>query len=364
MKLTIIAGARPNFMKIAPLIHGIEKAQKEGEKLIYRVVYTGKENDKELEPKLFSDLEIAQPDCFLGVNETSFVSRTAKILMAFEKELIKNPADIVLVVDDLTPTMACAIVAKKQKIKVAHLVAGTRSFNIDRPKEVNRIIADAMADILFTAGIDANRNLSICGTNEKHIFFVGNVLIDNIRNHQKRTKIPPIYTQLNLKDKGYILLTLNKHTLLEDRETTRNLLRTILRNTGNLPIIAPFHEYAQKAIKDIIGIQERLHLCSPQRFLEFSYLQQHAKGIITDSGNVAEESTFLGVPCITLDEYAEHPETWKIGSNVLVGTDEIKLKENIEKIMRDKWKNSSLPPKWDGMTSDRIVKTLLSLKEG
>lgn len=362
MKITIIAGARPNFMKIAPLIHAIKKAQNQGEKLSYRVVYTGIENDSQLEPELFSDLAIERPDTYLGVNETSFVARTAAILTTFEQDLMQNDTDIVFVVDDLTPTMACAMVAKKHHVKVAHLVAGTRSFNINRPKEVNRIIADAMADILFTAGIDANRNLSICGTDDKSIYFVGNVLIDNIRNHQKRTQIPNLYNKLKLKNKDYILLTLNKHSLLEDRETMRRLLRSILQNTGDTPVVAPMHEYAQKAIKDIIGSNTKLHLCAPQRFLDFSFLQQNAKGIITDSGNVAEEATFFGVPCITLDEYTEHPETWKIGSNVLVGTDEKQLKEHLDKVIRNQWKSCSLPPKWDGMTSDRIVKTILNFK--
>ena len=297
MKVTIIAGARPNFMKIAPLMRAIKAAKAAGKNITARLVYTGSDEDKSLEPSLFTDLDMPRPDVYLHVDNTDFFQRMAGILVAFARELEQHPAQVVLVVDDLTPTMACSIVAKKKGIKVAHLVAGTRSFDMDMPKEVNSMITDGLSDYLFTAGMVANRNLNQTGTEQAHVHFVGNILIDTLRYNRTRLQRPVAFS-IALKA----------------------IFRTILEKTDK-PIVAPLHTYVKNKLSVLDITSERLYILPPQPYLSFGYLVSHAQGLITDSGNVAEEATFLGIPCMTLSTYAEHPETVTIGTNRLVGED-------------------------------------------
>ena len=238
MKVTIIAGARPNFMKIAPLMRAIKAAKAAGKNITARLVYTGSDEDKSLEPSLFTDLDMPRPDVYLHVDNTDFFQRMAGILVAFARELEQHPAQVVLVVDDLTPTMACSIVAKKKGIKVAHLVAGTRSFDMDMPKEVNSMITDGLSDYLFTAGMVANRNLNQTGTEQAHVHFVGNILIDTLRYNRTRLQRPVAFSIMGLKEKEYLLLTLNKHSLLNKDTTLKAIFRTILEKTDK-PIVAP-----------------------------------------------------------------------------------------------------------------------------
>ena len=360
MKITIVAGARPNFMKIAPIMRAIDAARVLGKSISYRLVYTGRKDDTSLDASLFSDLDMRSPDAYLGVESSNSNSLAAGIMVAFEQELTENPAHIVLVVDDLTATMSCAIVAKKQGVKVAHLVAGTRSFDMNMPKEVNRMITDGLSDYLFTAGMVANRNLNQTGTESENVFYVGNILIDTIRYNRTRLLKPVWFSVLGLKENEYLLLTLNRRTLLSDKENLRKLIQTIVDKAAGTPIVAPLHTYVRNAIKEL-GIEApNLHIMPPQNYLFFVYLINKAKGIITDSGNVAEEATFLGIPCITLNTYAEHPETWKIGTNELVGEDSVALAQSMEKLIKNEWKHGELPERWDGRTAERIVKILIS----
>ena len=360
MKITIVAGARPNFMKIAPIMRAIDAARVLGKSISYRLVYTGRKDDTSLDASLFSDLDMRSPDAYLGVESSNSNSLAAGIVVAFEQELTENPAHIVLVVDDLTATMSCAIVAKKQGVKVAHLVAGTRSFDMNMPKEVNRMITDGLSDYLFTAGMVANRNLNQTGTESENVFYVGNILIDTIRYNRTRLLKPVWFSVLGLKENEYLLLTLNRRTLLSDKENLRKLIQTIVDKAAGTPIVAPLHTYVRNAIKEL-GIEApNLHIMPPQNYLFFGYLINKAKGIITDSGNVAEEATFLGIPCITLNTYAEHPETWKIGTNELVGEDSVALAQSMEKLIKNEWKHGELPERWDGRTAERIVKILIS----
>lgn len=358
MKITIVAGARPNFMKIAPITRAIDAARALGKSISYRLVYTGRKDDTSLDASLFSDLDMKAPDVYLGVESNNPTSLTAGIMVAFEQELTENPAHIVLVVDDLTATMSCAIVAKKQGVKVAHLVAGTRSFDMKMPKEVNRMITDGLSDYLFTAGMVANRNLNQTGTESENVYYVGNILIDSIRHNRNRLLKPVWFSVLGLKEKQYILLTLNRHTLLENKNKLRELMNTIIEKSAGTPIVAPLHTYVRNAIKELDIDAPNLHIMPPQSYLFFGYLTNNAQGIITDSGNVAEEATFLGIPCITLNTYAEHPETWRIGTNVLTGEDPKALADNLEILLQGNWKRSSLPERWDGRTAERIVQIL------
>ena len=326
MKVTIIAGARPNFMKIAPLMRAIKAAKAAGKNITARLVYTGSDEDKSLEPSLFTDLDMPRPDVYLHVDNTDFFQRMAGILVAFARELEQHPAQVVLVVDDLTPTMACSIVAKKKGIKVAHLVAGTRSFDMDMPKEVNSMITDGLSDYLFTAGMVANRNLNQTGTEQAHVHFVGNILIDTLRYNRTRLQRPVAFSIMGLKEKEYLLLTLNKHSLLNKDTTLKAIFRTILEKT-----------YVKNKLSALGITSERLYILPPQPYLSFGYLVNHAWGIITDSGNVAEEATFLGIPCMTLSTYAEHPETVTIGTNRLVGENSEILADALDILNKGEW---------------------------
>jgi UDP-N-acetylglucosamine 2-epimerase (non-hydrolysing) len=364
MKVTIVAAARPNFMKIAPIARAIETARKQGQSISSRLVYTGTEQDTSLDASLFADLQMKAPDTYLGVDATDSISLAAHVMTAFDREIKKNPTSVVLVVDDLTATMSCAIVAQKRNIKVAHLVAGTRSFDLHTPKEVNRIITDGLSDYLFTAGMAANRNLNQAGTEAEHVYHVGNILIDTIRFNRGRLIQPLWFSILGLKHKEYLLLTINRRVLLEDEKSLKALLTVLIDNARGLPVIAPLHAYVRDAIKRTGIAAPNMHIFPPQSYLSFGYLMNNAKAIITDSGNVAEEATFLGIPCITLNTYAEHPETHRLGTNELVGESPEALNGAMQTLMDGKWKTGSLPERWDGRTAERIVQILLSKSSG
>ena len=306
MKITIVSGARPNFMKIAPITRAIKAAQEAGKKISYRLIYTGRQDDTSLDASLFSDLDMKRPDGYLGVTGHDHSEVAAAIMLAFEKELNNHPAQVVLVVDDLTATMSCSIVAKKRGLKVAHLIAGTRSFDMNMPREVNRTIVDAISDYLFTAGMVANRNLNQEGMIPEYIHYVGNILIDTVRYNRHRLLQPVWFSTIGLEKRGYLLLTLNRHDLLTKKHVLKSLIQTLIEKSEGMPIIAPLHPYVQKAIKSLDIPASNLHILPPQSYLHFGYLINHAKGIVTDSGNIAEEATFLDVPCITLNSYAEH----------------------------------------------------------
>ncbi|MGL5938194.1 MAG: UDP-N-acetyl glucosamine 2-epimerase [Phocaeicola sp.] len=358
MKITIVAGARPNFMKIAPLMRAIEVAKGAGKTISARLVYTGVKEDPTLEPSLFADLGMPHPDCYLGVDSSEFFQRMSDILVRFSRELEKHTAQIVFVVDDLTPTMACSIVAKKRGVKVAHLVAGTRSFDMDMPKELNSFISDGLSDYLFTAGMDASKNLSNTGVSNTKIHFVGNTLIDNLRYNRSKLQRPILFSIMNIEEHNYILLTLNKRSLINNSDKIKKIITTLLKNSDKM-IIAPLHSYAAKKIEALAIDSDRFKIIPPQSYLAFSYMSSHSYAIVTDSGNVAEEATFLSIPCITLSDYVEHPETVSQGSNVLVGEEGPLLEEALVKLQRKEWKESAIPERWDGHASERIIRTLL-----
>ena len=243
---------------------------------------------------------------------------------------------------------------------MAHLIAGTRSFDMNMPREVNRTIVDAISDYLFTAGMVANRNLNQEGMIPDYIHYVGNILIDTVRYNRHRLLQPVWFSSMGLEKKGYLLLTLNRHDLLDKKQVLSALMQTVVDKSCGMPIIAPLHPYVQKAIKALEIDAPHLYILPPQSYLHFGYLINNAKGIVTDSGNIAEEATFLDVPCITLNSYAEHPETWRIGTNELVNEDPVVLATMLERLMHEEWKHTTLPDRWDGRTAERIVQTLIN----
>ena len=344
--ICIFTGARPNFVKVAPLIRAIQ--QTEG--CCYELVYAGREDDPTLEESLFSDLQMPRPDVFLGVDCENLNELTGKVMSEFDRYLNQHDTNTVIVVDDLASTMAAAIVTKKHGLRLAHLVAGTRSFDINMPKEINRLVIDGLSDLLFTAGIGSSSVATREGAEMHKIYMVGNILMDSLRaNHQRWTKPACVTTD------DYLVFTLNRKALIADEENLNRMLDGIVETAGGRTVIAPLRGKAKEIVERHGGIQ----VVEPLSYLEFGWLTAHAKGIITDSGNVAEEATFNNVPCITLNSYTEHQETVKLGTNVLVGEDAGKLREAMQQLNQGEWKQAQLPDRWDGRTAERIVKILM-----
>lgn len=372
LRFCIFCGARPNFIKVAPIVRLLEKMQAEGSsacQVSYSMVYAGKSDDITLEDSLFENLQISRPDVCLDVVCENLNDLTGQVMSKFELYLQEHPADVVIVVDDLASTMAAAIVTKKQAITLAHIAAGTRSFDITMPKEINRLVIDGLSDVLFTAGLSNNSIANKEGAELSKVYMVGNILIDNIRYNRERMggmSFDSISTLkgLNLKAKQYYVFTLNRKALMSDKENLEKMLDAMMQNVGNMPVIAPLRASAIEAISTMaVTKHPDLHIVEPLGYLDFAYLLANARGIITDSGNVAEEATFNNVPCATLNSYTEHIETVKQGTNVLVGEDADKLGKAVADMTNDAWKPANIPDRWDGRSAERIVQTLIGSME-
>lgn len=374
MNICIVAGARPNFIKVAPLIHVIERLESSRPELqlSFRLVYTGREDDPTLEGTLFEDLQIAKPSVFLGVDCENLNELTGQVMTAFEHYLQTHPTDVVIVVDDLASTMAVSIVTKKQGIQLAHIAAGTRSFDIKMPKEINRLVIDGLSDVLFTAGISNNSNANRGGTELSKVYMVGNILMDTLRFNRSRWKEPTLSqptSSFNLQPAtsslptSYLVFTLNRKALIADEENLKKMVEAVIANANGVPVIAPLRGKAANVIEELMRQQgfppSSFIVHPPLSYLEFGWLTAHAMGIITDSGNVAEEATFNGVPCITLNSYTEHIETVKEGTNVLVGEDADLLGKHVADMVHGKWKEGAIPDRWDGRTAERILQILM-----
>ena len=349
-QICILAGARPNFVKVSPLVRAIARR----DDAQYLLVYAGTEDDPTLEASLFDDLQMPRPQYYLGVSSTSLNEITSQVMAAFDRFLDEHPVDVVIVVDDLASTMAAAIVTKKRAIRLAHLVAGTRSFNINMPKEINRLVIDALSDYLFTAGVRSTGIANREQSSESQTYMVGNILMDSLRFNYNRFKKPDALE--NLVEGEYIVFTLNRKALIADTDNLERMLQAMVEAAGDTPIIAPLRGLAREAVGNL---NAEICLVDPLSYLEFGWLTSHAKGIITDSGNVSEEATFNSVPCITLNNYTEHQETVSVGSNVLVGEDAEKLRAAVAQMVAGEWKKCALPDRWDGRTADRILQIIL-----
>lgn len=357
--ICIVVGARPNFMKVAPLVRAIINASEKGEPVDYRLVYTGREDDPTLEPTLYDDLGIGRPDFFLGADSVSLNELTGQVMGAFERYLIDNNTDIVIVVDDLASTMAVSIVTKKAGVKLAHLVAGTRSFDINMPKEINRLVIDGLSDMLFTAGSGSSSIATRGGAEMSQIYMVGNILMDTLRYNHGRMRRPALWDELGLESGEYILFTLNRRALMDDADNLRKMLCSMAEAAAGTLILAPLRGRARETVERLLPDNSSLRIIEPLKYLEFGYLAANAMGVITDSGNVAEEATFNNVPCITLNSYTEHVETVQTGTNVLVGENADMLAGAVRKMLAGEWRHGSLPDRWDGRTAERILHCLL-----
>ncbi len=362
LKIDLIAGARPNFMKIAPIIDAIRKAQKDGEDINFRLIHTGQHYDKNMSDSFFEQLGIPQPDVNLGAGGGTQAEQTAAIMIGYEKLLLERKSDLCLVVGDVTSTMACSIVAKKLHVPVAHVEAGIRSGDWTMPEEINRLVTDSITNYFFTTTPEAGDNLKKSGIPNTSIFWVGNTMIDTLVKHRSRFRKPKIWDELKLSKKGYLVMTLHRPGNVDEGEKLKSLMNEIINNSNGLPLIFPVHPRTAKIFNNLGIKHNRLHTIEPLGYLEFNFLVENSKAVITDSGGITEETTAMGIPCLTLRDNTERPETVTIGSNELIGTDPMAIKPALNKLFDGKWKKGGIPDLWDGKTADRIVKILMDLE--
>ncbi|CAN5554303.1 UDP-N-acetylglucosamine 2-epimerase (non-hydrolyzing) [soil metagenome] len=362
MNLTIIAGARPNFMKIAPLIHEILRVQKNGSNISYSLVHTGQHYDPKLSQTFFNELNIPAPDVNLEVGSGTQAEQTGNIMIRFEKYLMENPSDLLIVVGDVTSTMACSIVAKKLNTEVAHIEAGIRSFDLTMPEEINRMVTDSITDHFFTTSEVANQNLRKAGVPTERIYFVGNIMIDTLLKNKDLFKKPEMFDENDLKEGKYLVMTLHRPSNVDEPDKLKNLLNEIVSNSQDLPLVFPVHPRTKVTLEQIKFAHPQVILTQPLSYLEFNYMVKNAKAVITDSGGIQEETTVMGIPCITMRNNTERPETVTVGSNVMVGDNMDLLKKELKNLFEGKWKKSNIPELWDGKTAKRIVEILLKLK--
>jgi UDP-N-acetylglucosamine 2-epimerase (non-hydrolysing) len=364
MKISIIAGARPNFMKIAPIVEAIEEAANKGNDISYRLIHTGQHYDKNMNDQFFEQLGIPAPHINLECGGGSQAEQTANIMVRFEKELMQNPCDLVLVVGDVTSTMACTIVAKKLLVKVAHVEAGIRSGDMTMPEEINRIVTDSITDYFFTTSETADKNLVRSGIFKERIFFVGNTMIDTLLKQRPNFIKPAIWDELELVEKNYLVITLHRPANVDQEENLSSILNTIIKHSRGIPIIFPVHPRTSKSLEKLGVTAPNMHYTEPLGYLEFNYLVEHSKAVITDSGGITEETTVMGVPCMTLRKSTERPETCTLGTNELLGTNPEALKPSMDKLFSGDWKKGTIPPLWDGKTAERIADKLLQIETG
>lgn len=394
MHITLIAGARPNFMKIAPLIHAIESAEAICKDIHYSLVHTGQHYDKNMSDTFFEELNIPMPDANLGCGGGTQAEQTANIMVAFEKHLLAHPTDLVLVVGDVTSTMACSIVAKKLNTKVCHVEAGIRSWDLTMPEEINRMVTDSLADYMFTTSEIANKNLLMSGATlvnsplpianyqlpalqeeqyafqriSQRVWYVGNVMIDTLLANRNRFRRPAVFDELQLTEGQYIMMTMHRPANVDEEVHLKALMEQIITNVHGLPIIFPIHPRTAKIFYNLWGDEAtlrqlfpNLHIVEPMGYLEFNYMVERAKAVVTDSGGITEETTVMGVPCITLRDNTERPETCTVGTNELIGTDPAAVKPALDILFAGEWKKGAIPALWDGHTAERIVNILLTL---
>ena len=359
--IDIVAGARPNFMKIAPIVRALDLRRPSGNSLDYRIVHTGQHFDPNMSGSFFLQLGIPEPNVNLEVGSGSQAEQTAAIMVRYEKLLLEEPSDLCLVVGDVNSTMACAIAAQKLGIRVGHVEGGLRSGDWSMPEEINRMVTDAITDFFFTTSEFANDNLRRSGVGGDRIFFVGNTMIDTLLTNIDRLERPSFWDEMHLQPGKYLVATLHRPSNVDDPEQLQGVLKAIETGCQGIPVVFPVHPRTAKTIESMIGVPASIVFVEPQPYLEFNYLVKHAKAVITDSGGITEETTVLGIPCLTLRGTTERPETIAVGTNELIGTDPAGLIPALERLFADGWKTGRLPEKWDGMAGERIVGVLEKL---
>ncbi|ABG60024.1 UDP-N-acetyl glucosamine -2-epimerase [Cytophaga hutchinsonii ATCC 33406] len=355
LDIVIVAGARPNFVKIAPLIHKLLRE----EKINYTLVHTGQHYDPLMNDVFFEDLSIPAPSYHLGISGGSQNKQTSEIITGFEEFLKDSNAKAVIVVGDVTSTMACSIVTKKLHRDLIHIEAGLRSHDRAMPEEINRILTDSITDYFFTTSREAGANLVKEGIADDRIFFVGNIMIDSLVRTLPFIQRPEVYRTYSLEENNYYLLTLHRADNVDNADVLTDILRAVSESIGDRTCIFPVHPRTEKMLRGTSIFHEikNIEFIEPLRYLEFLFMQKHAKAVITDSGGIQEETTFMNVPCVTYRTTTERPETITTGSNELA-QDLPALKAFLNTLEAGEWKTSSIPPLWDGNTAGRIVQKL------
>jgi UDP-N-acetylglucosamine 2-epimerase (non-hydrolysing) len=348
MKILNVVGARPNFMKIAPIVDQMKKTPEISSKL----VHTGQHYDEGMSDVFFRDLGIPRPDIHLGVGSGSHAEQTARIITAFEKVCLDEKPGLILVVGDVNSTMACTLVAAKLLIPVAHVEAGLRSNDRTMPEEVNRLVTDVLAEMLFTTSRDADDNLKREGIDPAKIFFVGNVMIDTLLKHREKA------LALGKKNGDYALVTLHRPSNVDDREVFGGILDALKEIAKDIAVIFPIHPRTAKRIEDFGFDTGKIQMTAPYGYLEFLNLTSQAKMVLTDSGGLQEETTILGVPCLTLRHNTERPVTISHGTNIMTGPDRQRILDGFLRVRSGDWKPSGPPELWDGHAAERIVEVI------
>lgn len=364
LKVLIIVGARPNFMKAAPIF---AEMKRRGNEFLPKLVHTGQHYDAGMSDAFFDDLGLPKPDHYLGVGSASHALQTANIMTAFEPIVLDEKPDWVVVVGDVNSTIACALVCSKLGVKVAHVEAGLRSFDRTMPEEINRILTDAISDLLLTTEEDAADNLVKEGVGREMIKFVGNVMIDSLLSNLERSASSDVRERLNISEGEYAVLTLHRPSNVDDPETLAGLVDAFVDVSKSIPVIFPAHPRTLANL-DRAGLLDKinessLQLIEPLGYLDFLRLYSGAKVVMTDSGGLQEETTALGIPCLTIRENTERPITISLGTNTLVGTDPWKIREAAARALEVKRGGAKIPPLWDGKAAERICDELLSFGE-
>lgn len=364
MKIINVVGARPNFMKMAPIIEAMNLYP---DKIEHMLVHTGQHYDEKMSQSFFVDLGMPKPDINLEVGSGSHAEQTAKIMVEFEKVCLQHSPDLVVVVGDVNSTMACTITAKKLGIKVAHVEAGLRSRDMSMPEEINRLCTDVLCDYLFTTDHFAGENLAAEGVSGDKVFFVGNVMIDTLMKHRVMAAQSKFGEKLGLKRGEYATLTMHRPGNVDDKQTLLGILEALKEISQRVPIVFPIHPRTRKmaekfGLSDFFTSGEKIEgiwITEPLGYLEFLNLNMNAKLVLTDSGGLQEETTVLGVPCITMRPNTERPITCEVGSNIMVGNSKQKILSEAFKVLDGKGSHGEIPEKWDGKSAERIVKVLI-----
>ena len=393
MKIALVVGARPNFMKIAPIIKAIatynNSCHLSPVTIHHLLVHTGQHYDYEMSKVFFEDLELPEPDIYLGIGSGTHAEQTGKVMIEFEKVLFKEKPDLVIVVGDVNSTLACALASGKLDIRVVHVEAGLRSFDRTMPEEINRLLTDQISDFLFTPSPDANRNLKKEGIPEEKIFLVGDVMVDSLLYNLEKAKKSTILKRLGLQ-KGlstancvlttdYCLLTLHRPSNVDDKGSFLRIINALTEISKHIPIIFPIHPRTKKQIESfgfgdyftnsmtndlrLTTNDSGIRCVDPLGYLDFLNLMMHSKFVMTDSGGMQEETTVLGIPCLTLRDTTERPITISQGTNVLVCSDTQKIIDEAFKILDGKGKRGNRPEMWDGKAAERIIEVLLERVE-
>lgn len=357
-KIISVVGARPNFMKVAP----IHKAfQKYSDSIEHLICHTGQHYDENMSKVFFDDLELPKPHFYLGVGSGSHAEQTAKVMIEFEKILLQEKPDLIIVVGDVNSTIACSLTASKLHIKVAHVEAGLRSFDREMPEEINRLLTDQISDLLFVTEKSGINNLNNEGISDKKVFFVGNVMIDSLHNYLGKAKQSKILEEYKLKPKNYVLVTMHRPSNVDSIEQLKELVHLLNTLSEKRMLIFPIHPRTKKNLENfslLESLNKNVILSDPIGYLDFLNLLRQAELVITDSGGIQEETTYLGIQCITTRTSTERPITVEIGTNHLVGDSYKEAEDLAQKIFTGQLKKGKIPELWDGHSAERIVKII------